>query len=57
MRGWAVLGCLAAVEAADSQDGLGCSPVADEDVLKGLEGCQSPDLLLTQLHRLRLCLQ
>lgn len=57
MRGWVVFGCLAAVEAADSWDGLGCSPVADEDVLKGLEGCQNPGLLLTQLHRLRLCLQ
>lgn len=57
MRGWVVLGCLAYVEAADSWDGLGCSPMADEDVLKGLEGCQNPGLLLTQLHRLRLCLQ
>lgn len=52
-----MLGSLAAEEAANSRAALGCSPVADEDVLKGLEGCQSPGLLLTQLHRLRLCLQ
>lgn len=52
-----MLGCVAAMEAANSWDALGCSPVADEDVLKGLEGCQGSGLLLAQLHRLRLCLQ